>query len=211
MEVFFRGRDYSKSVLDEHTMNPDPVIQFAAWYHNAIDQKVADCDAMFLATAGKQAIPSGRMVLLKSYSSEGFLFFTNYESRKAKEIEENPVGSLTFYWKELEQQIRINGTIKRVPAEISDAYFHSRSRESQISAFISPQSYPIENRKQLEERWMEQENKSKDQQLIRPQHWGGYRLIPEYYEFFQGRSFRLHDRIAYERKGEGWSRYRLAP
>ncbi|MEM6769793.1 MAG: pyridoxamine 5'-phosphate oxidase, partial [Bacteroidota bacterium] len=170
-------------------------------------------NAMILATVTPQGAPSARVVLLKQASEEGFYFYTNYESRKGKELMESPRGAVVFNWLELQRQVRIEGTIEKAPPEVSTAYFHSRPKKSQIGAWVSPQSQEIPDREFLENRQREVEAKYADaEQLPRPEHWGGFVLKPTLIEFWQGRSSRLHDRLVYRKlDGGSWERVRLAP
>ncbi len=191
----------------------DPVVQFGRWMEDALRRKVMDPNAVHLATADASGKPSGRIVLLRDFSPKGFTFFTNYGSRKGEEMRNNSHAAMTFFWNELYRQIRIGGRVTRLPAEDSDAYFRSRPRESQISAVASQQSRHLESRELLERRASEIEEKYRDRPIPRPEDWGGYCLIPEYMEFWQGRERRLHDRIIYTRNsdGVGWTLRLLYP
>ena len=198
--------------LDEKTVDPDPLKLFRRWFDEAMASGSRLPDAMTLATATKDGKPSARMVLLKQADNEGFVFFTNYNSRKARELDENPYASLVCYWVQLDRQVRVEGSVERVSAAESDAYFHTRPRESQIGAITSPQSEVIESRKVLEQRFRDFESMYRDRSIPRPAHWGGYRLRPEVIEFWQNREGRLHDRIVYLRQTDGgWTIQRLAP
>lgn len=198
--------------LDEHGADSDPFGQFEAWYRDARATSNPDPSAMTLATSTPEGAPSARVVLLKSFDQRGFVFFTNYHSRKGHELMHNPRAALLFHWPELVRQIRIEGITHRVSAEESDAYFRTRPRGSQIGALASDQSRPIENRKVLEERVSELSAELRDQEVPRPPHWGGYRLVPSALEFWQGRQDRLHDRIRYTRATGGeWRIERLSP
>jgi pyridoxamine 5'-phosphate oxidase len=166
---------------------------------------------MMLATADAQGRPSARVVLLKAFDEKGFVFFTNYHSRKSRELEENPQAMLVFWWEELARQIRIEGQVSRVAADESDAYFQSRPRGSQLGAWASPQSEVIASRRLLEDRLSEVERRYGDGPIDRPPHWGGFRLAPESFEFWQGGNFRLHDRFLYSRQANGWRLDRLGP
>jgi pyridoxamine 5'-phosphate oxidase len=192
-------------------MNHNPLEQFKAWFKEAIHSEIIEPNAMHLATVKKNNRPTGRVVLLKDVD-KGFVFYTNYESNKGRELEENPFASLTFFWPELERQVRIEGTVEKTSAKESDDYFLSRPYESQIGAWSSPQSKAIPDRKFLEQKKEEIENKFKDEDLFRPSHWGGYRVTPYEIEFWQGRPARLHDRISYHLdEGGNWILTRLAP
>lgn len=198
--------------LDEHSADADPFRQFESWYRDARATSNPDPSAMTLATATPEGAPSARVVLLKSFDQLGFVFFTNYHSRKGHELMHNPRAALLFHWPELVRQIRIEGITHRVSAEESDAYFRTRPRGSQIGALASDQSRPIENRKVLEERVSELSAELRDREVPRPPHWGGYRLVPSALEFWQGRQDRLHDRIRYTRATGGeWRTERLSP
>ena len=203
--------DYALKTLDEHQVDRDPLKQFGVWMVEAIHAKVPEPTAMNLSTVDAQGRPSGRIVLLKGVDPRGFVFFTNYESRKGRDLAARPVAALTFMWKELERQVRIEGAVEKVSAAESDAYYETRPLGSRIGAWASPQSAPIENRAWLEERWATLAREH-GEQPTRPEHWGGYRVIPDNIEFWQGRLSRLHDRIVFTREGAGgWKVARLAP
>jgi pyridoxamine 5'-phosphate oxidase len=202
--------DYALKTLDEGQVDRDPLKQFGVWMVEAIHAQVPEPTAMHLATVDKKGRPSGRIMLLKGVDAQGFVFYTNYESRKARELDANPAASLTFLWKELERQVRIEGEVERVTAAESDEYFATRPLGSRIGAWASPQSQPIENRAWLERRW-EELSAQHGESPPRPPHWGGFRLRPDYIEFWQGRRSRLHDRIAYARLAKAWEATRLAP
>jgi pyridoxamine 5'-phosphate oxidase len=195
--------------LDESDLDPDPLRQFAAWFEEAGAAGVRAPEAMALATAEADGRPSVRMVLLKGFDERGFVFFTGYESRKGTELAANPRAALLFYWDPLGRQVRIEGAVGRVAEAESDAYFASRPRGAQISASVSPQSRVVESRAQLEARAAELE--ARGGELARPLAWGGFRLSPETYEFWQHRANRLHDRLRYRRKDAAWVIERLAP
>ena len=203
-------KDYALKTLDERDVDREPLKQFGVWMVEAIHAQVPEPTAMTLATADKAGRPSARIVLLKGVDPRGFVFFTNYESRKGRELAENPYAAVTFMWKELERQVRIEGRVEKVAAPESDAYFQTRPLGSRIGAWASPQSRPIENRQWLEQRWA-QLTQEHGESPPRPSHWGGYRLMPEWIEFWQGRLSRLHDRIVYARDPAGWKISRLAP
>lgn len=204
-------KEYINNSLDENKVALDPISQFSIWFKDALAADVDEPNAMFLATVSKEGQPSGRVVLLKGFDEDGFIFFTNYESRKGKEIENNPLVAATFLWKELERQVRVTGRAEVIPSVDSDEYFKSRPFESRVSACISDQSQSIPNREYLEQLRESFIQQHIDQDLIRPENWGGYKIIPDAIEFWQGREFRLHDRILYRRSGNNWLRERLAP
>ena len=205
-------RDYSLKTLNEDEVADSPFLQFADWWQQAIESEIDEVNAMTLATASLEAVPSARIVLLKGYDEKGFVFYTNYESAKGRELAENPKASLLFFWKELERQIRITGIVEKVSAAESDEYFLSRPTGSQIGAWASPQSHVIENRSWLEKQVKMLEEKFSTEAVTRPSHWGGYRVKPVIIEFWQGRSSRLHDRLQYSLQENGsWKIERLAP
>ncbi len=204
-------REYMRAGLHERDLAPDPLAQFGAWFEEALGSGVALPNAMTLATATRDGRPSAREVLLKGFDARGFVFFTNYSSRKGRELEENPRAVLHFCWKELERQVGIEGSVERVSAAESDEYFASRPLGSRLSAAISPQSEAVANREVLESKLEEASKRWRDAPP-RPPHWGGYRLAPDAFEFWQGRKDRLHDRLRYLiRAGGAWKIERLAP
>lgn len=205
----YRG-DPAKQNLDEHSVSEDPVNQFSAWFKDAKEAGVTDPEAMFLATADNNGIPSGRIVLLKGFDPNGFVFFTNYNSRKGREIAMNPFVSVVFHWKEIERQVRITGKVQRTSDSESDEYFSSRPLESRISAIASIQSQVVSDRKTLEDRFNEVKLKA-GEPPVRPAHWGGFRIVPDVFEFWQARLNRLHDRIQYSLKDGKWVINRLFP
>ena len=202
----------SSDYLDEKTIDTDPVIQFRRWFDDAIAAGLKLPEAMTLATASADGRPSGRVVLLKGVDDRGFVFFTNYRSAKARDLDSNPRGALVFYWPQLDRQVRVEGSVRRTSTAESEAYFKTRPRESQIGAWASPQSDVIADRGVLERRATELERLYSDRDVDCPEHWGGYRLIPNRIEFWRSRPGRLHDRILYELGDDGsWKISRLAP
>ena len=198
--------------LDEKTADPDPLKQFQRWFDEARDKVSPLPEAMTLATATTDGRPSARLVLLKQVDDRGFVFYTNYRSSKARDLDANPFAALVLYWPQLERQVRVEGTVTRTSAAESDEYFRSRPRDSQIGALASPQSEVISSRDELERQLAELEAEFRDREVERPEHWGGYRLKPERIEFWKGRPGRLHDRLLYERQQDGpWIIKRLAP
>lgn len=203
-------KNYEKSELVEALLKATPIEQFQVWFQEAIQADTPEVNAMTLATATPDGRTSARIVLLKGYDENGFVFFTNYQSRKGHELANNPVASLLFFWPELERQVRIEGTISKVSAAESDEYFHSRPLGSRIGAWVSPQSQPI-SRAELNANAAAL-SASLGENPARPDHWGGYRLSPDYVEFWQGRPSRLHDRLAFQTDNTGnWVVSRLAP
>ena len=197
--------------LTEENINKNPFKQFEIWFEEAKKIGLKDPNAMNVASATKSGIPSSRMVLLKAYSEEGFIFYTNYKSRKSGEILDNPIVALNFFWDALERQIRIEGEIKKVEKEVSDAYFNSRSRLSQLGAHASNQSQIIENYEELTDKLNSFDEKYKDTDIPRPDHWGGFIVIPSSIEFWQGHDGRLHDRLKFEKENDNWVMKRLSP
>jgi pyridoxamine 5'-phosphate oxidase len=205
-------KDYSHQSLHEKEVDRNAIRQFDKWWQEAVNSEIDEVNAMTLATASSDGIPSGRIVLLKGYDEKGFVFFTNYESYKGKQLEENPRACLVFFWKELERQIRITGIVETVSAAESDTYFNSRPESSRIGAWTSPQSQVIESRDWLEGKEKEYTKLFGAQPLKRPPYWGGYRVKPITIEFWQGRPSRLHDRLQYTLQNDGsWKIERLAP
>lgn len=198
--------------LDEKTADPDPIKLFQRWFKDALASGSRLPESMTLATATSDGKPSARLVLLKQADEQGFVFYTNYRSSKARDLEENPRAALVFYWVQVDRQVRIEGRVAKVSDEESDEYFRTRPRESQIGALASPQSEVIESREVLEERFRELVEQYRGRSIERPTHWGGYRLTPERIEFWVNRANRLHDRLLYERTAGGnWTIKRLAP
>lgn len=205
-------REYRGKPLDEAFVDRDPVKQFQKWLHDAVKARVTDPHAFTLSTATHDGRPSGRIVLLKSCEDDGFVFYTNYGSRKGKELVANPHAAMTFFWPELERQVRVEGTVKKLPSEISDEYFASRPRGAQIAANAAVQSDVVEGREPLENKFKEIEKEFRGKKVPRPENWGGFILNPRLFEFWQGRINRLHDRILYEKCKDGrWCVMRLAP
>lgn len=205
-------KDYIQASLNEGDVAPSPFSQFDKWWKDAEKSEIDEMNAMTLTTSTVDGRPSARIVLLKSYDEEGFMFFTNYESRKGQELAENPHVCLLFFWKELERQVRIEGTVSKASAAESDQYYNSRPLGSRIGAIASPQSKVIPDRHFLEQQVERVTNEFKDREPVRPEYWGGYIVRPTLIEFWQGRSSRLHDRIVYTITPEGnWTIARLAP
>jgi pyridoxamine 5'-phosphate oxidase len=205
-------KEHSRFYLVEAELHPDPIVQFEAWYGEAARDGVPESNAMALATATPDGRPSVRMVLLRGVDHRGFAFFTNYESRKGAEIEANPFAALVFFWHELERQVRVEGRVERVSDHESEAYFRGRPRGARIGAWASPQSRVVPGRAVLESLFEKLESNYPDDEVPRPPNWGGYRVVPDSIEFWQGRPNRLHDRIRYSRqKGGVWLIERLAP
>jgi pyridoxamine 5'-phosphate oxidase len=204
-------KDYQKESLSESDVKSDPFLQFDVWWADALASEIDEVNAMTIATASPDGKPSARIVLLKGYDPQGFVFFSNYHSHKGMQIEKNPFCSLVFFWKELERQVRIEGSIQKISAEESDAYFYSRPVSSRIGAWASPQSKTIPSRNVLEENVIALEKSFADKEIERPAHWGGYVVKPNLVEFWQGRSSRLHDRIQYSLTEDKWKIERLAP
>ncbi|MGH7510577.1 MAG: pyridoxamine 5'-phosphate oxidase [Gemmatimonadales bacterium] len=204
-------REYARARLDEAHVSPDPVVQFHRWFTQAREAEIPEPNAMALATATPAGAPSVRMVLLKGYDERGFVFFTDFRSRKGVELETNPRAALVFYWGELERQVRIAGAVEQTPARESEAYFQTRPLGSRLGAWVSHQSRVIPSRALLESGLREVEERFPSGEVPLPPHWGGYRLQPEEVEFWQGRENRLHDRIRYLREEAGWKVERLSP
>lgn len=200
--------NYSKYSLNETEVNTNPFKQFEVWFGDAKNGAIREPNAMTLATATHSGKPSARVVLLKEVNQEGFVFYTNYLSRKGKEIGENPYATILFFWDALERQVRIEGILKKVDEATSEAYFNSRPLESRIGAIVSAQSTVIESAQVLETLFEQTKTAGN---IVRPKHWGGYVLMPDYFEFWQGRPNRIHDRIAYTQTKSEWLIQRLAP
>jgi pyridoxamine 5'-phosphate oxidase len=203
--------EYRGAGLDESDLDPNPVEQFRRWFDEALAANLHEPNAMTLATATPDGQPSARIVLLKGYDERGFVFYTNHEGRKARELTGNPRCALLFYWGELGRQVRIEGTATRVPDEEADAYFASRPRGSRLGAWASAQSREVGGRRALEDRLRKLDLQYEGREIPRPPFWGGYRVEPAEFEFWQGRENRLHDRLVYRRAGDGWEVSRLQP
>ncbi|AMV37199.1 pyridoxamine 5'-phosphate oxidase [Planctomyces sp. SH-PL62] len=205
-------RDYLRHSLLEQDLDPDPIRQFERWFAEALAADVVEANAATLATATPDGRPSARIVLLKGCDPRGFTFFTNYGSRKGRELEANPHASMLFFWKDLERQVSVEGPVERVSAEESEEYFQSRPLASRIGAWVSKQSQVIPGREHLEHLFRAYEAKHADGVVPRPDYWGGFRILPETMEFWQGRTSRLHDRLRYRKAaGEAWTIERLSP
>jgi len=204
-------REYARARLDEKDVSINPFDQFARWLAEAQAAETVEVNAMVLATATLAGRPSARVVLLRGFDERGFVFFTDYRSRKGEELETNPRAALAFYWGELERQVRLEGTVARTTLEESASYFRTRPMGSRLGAWTSYQSRPIGSREELEADLLEVERRFSGPEVPLPPHWGGYRVTPECFEFWQGRESRLHDRIRYLRDGERWKIERLSP
>lgn len=204
-------RDYSLEKLSESSVDDDPIEQFTMWFEKAIEAEVTDANAMTLSTVSQEGQPSSRIVLLKGVDEQGFRFYSNFSSRKGRELAANPHASLCFYWAPHERQVRIEGKVEQLSREDSAAYFRERPRLSQLGAWASKQSNRVSSREELEYRFQEIKERFADKDVPLPDFWGGYLLKPERIEFWQGREGRLHDRICYKKKAEEWEIFRLAP
>lgn len=203
-------REYEGTPLNKESADPDPVNQFSIWFDDALKRISVDANAMTLSTVGENNQPSSRTVLLKGYDEEGFVFYTNYKSRKGKHIQDNSRVSLTFYWADLMRQVHIEGNAQKVPETLSDEYFKLRPVASRLSAWASSQSQTVNSRSDLEKRMKEFEEKF-GEEIPRPPHWGGFLVVPHRFEFWQGRLNRLHDRICYRLEDDEWTIERLSP
>lgn len=204
-------QEYRSSELLQQDVDQNPMQQFKNWFSDALNAQLYEPNVMTLATSDPYGKPSARIVLLKAFDEHGFIFYTNYESKKGRELRENPQAALVFFWAELERQVRIEGMVSKVDPEVSTAYFHSRPINSQIGAVVSPQSQVIPNREMLEQQVVELQAKYIDVEVPRPETWGGYLVEPQHIEFWQGRPNRLHDRISYDLVDGVWIINRLAP
>lgn len=211
MDLSELRRNYTYKGLSELDLSPDPLVQFGLWFRQAMDAGVCEPNAMTLATANPDGEPAARTVLLKGYDSGGFRFYTNYESAKGRELAVNPRAALLFYWCELERQIRISGQVEKATQEESDAYFHTRPEGSRLAAWSSAQSQVAPDREMLERNYHEAAKRFATTPMTRPPHWGGYRVRPEMFEFWQGRPSRLHDRLRYRLQEGVWRIDRLSP
>lgn len=203
--------DFTSGELSERDVNTNPALQFRNWLQQAVDAKLPETQAMHLATVSASGRPSSRVVYLREFEDHNYSFYTNYNSRKAKELENNPHAALTFFWPELERQVRIEGRVSKAPTAQSDAYYNARPYESKIGAWASQQSQKLQSRTELEKAVEELKQRFSPENVRRPDFWGGLVLHADYYEFWQGRKSRLHDRISYEAEGQSWRITRLAP
>jgi pyridoxamine 5'-phosphate oxidase len=211
MDIADLRREYMYAGLSRRELHPDPIVQFERWFREATEADLFTVNALSLATVGADGMPSLRTVLLKAFDEKGFVFYTNYGSRKAREIEANPQAAMLFHWLELDRQVKIQGPVSRVSTAESLRYFASRPRGSQIGAWCSEQSSPIGTRTLLEQAFESMKRKFGEGEVPLPDFWGGYRVAPLRIEFWQGRENRLHDRFEYRREGDGWTIQRLAP
>lgn len=211
MDVARLRENYTLTGLDEADTAGDPITQFDEWFRQAVHAGLREPNAMTLATVSPDGLPSARIVLLKSFDERGFVFFTNHNSQKGRELDGHPPAALVFYWAELERQVRVQGMASRVSAEESDLYFASRPRGSRLGAWASPQSTVIASRQVVEEALEAREREFPGEEIPRPPFWGGYRVQPECIEFWQGRPNRLHDRLRFRRVDSAWTRERLSP
>ena len=211
MSIAGLRKDYSHASLSESDVDHDPIKQFGKWFDEAMKAHVPEANAMSVATVGADGKPSSRILLIKEFDARGFVWFTNYASRKGQDLAANPHAALLFHWVELERQVRIEGRVEKVAAEESDAYYDSRPLLSRLGAIASEQSRPVDSRATMEQRFEKVKEQYGDHPA-RPAHWGGYRLVPESIEFWQGRSSRMHDRVLYTREADGaWRIQRLQP
>lgn len=211
IEIENLRKDYLFAELNEDNINQDPIQQFDKWFNEALNSNLDEPNAMALATSTKDGKPSLRIVLLKGFSEQGFIFYTNYDSKKGHQIIENPHAAITFLWGELQRQVRIEGTVEKLSVEKSTEYFHSRPRGSQLGAISSHQSSVINSREELEDNYNKLDKKYQDKIIPKPENWGGFIVIPEKIEFWQGRTSRLHDRLLFEKDSNSWNLSRLSP
>lgn len=211
MNLFDLRQNYAKATLDESMVASHPAAQFESWFKEACAAEIPEPNAMSIATVNEQGRPSSRVVLLKSFDNQGFVFFTNYESRKGRELEKNPFVSLLFFWPELERQVRIEGKAEKISRAESVAYYFSRPVNSRLGAWASAQSAIVDGRRMIEKKWQEMKDRFDGKEIPMPDFWGGYRVVPDYFEFWQGRESRLHDRIVYAKKSDSWTISRLNP
>jgi pyridoxamine 5'-phosphate oxidase len=211
MSIADLRQNYTKAGLLETEAHQNPLEQFKIWFQQALDAEILEPNAMTVATTTTDGKPCARIVLLKAFDERGFTFFTNYESQKGQKLTKNPYAALVFWWGELERQVRIEGEVEKVTPEESDQYFYSRPKASQIGAWVSEQSKIIESRAILDQKFAELAQQYQNQRIQRPEHWGGFRVIPSVMEFWQGRPSRLHDRLRYRQEKDQWIRERLAP
>lgn len=211
MDIHKIRTDYKRDELKDEGLEQNPIVLFRHWFETAVNSDIPDVNAMTLATATAKGLPSARTVLLKGFDEKGFVFYSNYQGRKAIEMEANPNVALLIFWREFERQVRIEGVVEKVTATESDEYFHSRPLESRLSAIVSKQSKPVESRQELERIWVDFLKQNNDKPINRPEYWGGFRVIPLKIEFWQGRPNRLHDRILYSLEGNVWKIERLQP
>lgn len=204
-------REYALASLDIRDVDPDPIVQFQRWFDDAIRAEILEPNAMTLATSSPDGMPSARIVLLKGVDAGGFVFFTDYRSRKGEDLAANPRGALVFFWKEIERQVRVSGDVRRAPRQLSEAYFRTRPEGSRIGAWASIQSAVIPDRTWLERETAAVSERYAGTDIPLPEHWGGYHLMPNEVEFWQGRENRLHDRLRYTREASGWRLERLSP
>lgn len=210
-EISAIRRNYAAQGMRRADLDPNPVAQFLGWFTSAVEAEIPDVNAMTLATVSPVGQPSARVVLLKGVDHEGFVFFTNYSSDKGRQMEANPHVALGFFWVQLERQVRVEGVVTKTSREESVRYFHSRPIASQLGAWASDQSEPIDGRQVLDARLAQMTERFGDGEIPCPPHWGGYRVVPSAMEFWQGRPNRLHDRFRYTRDGDAWTIARLAP
>ena len=211
LDIAALRRDYALASLTETDVDADPIRQFERWFADAVSARVPEPNAMTLSTATRDGVPAGRIVLLKGVDANGFVFYTDYRSRKGVELGENPLAALTFLWKEIERQVRITGSVSRVNTQESEAYFRTRPSGSRLGAWASRQSSVIANREELEAQLQQITLRFPNGDVPLPPHWGGFRVMPDEIEFWQGRPDRLHDRLLYRRGDGGWGISRLSP